>query len=95
MSGNFIIYLIGYIIAIIGVAYGLSAAGLAQEWIIAVVLIMAGLGIVYALSRSQRDAATKEQRASATSSQMATRSTANADADGDSARETRERTPRH
>lgn len=55
MSGNFIVYLIGYIIAIIGVAYGLSAAGLGQQWIIAVVLIMAGLGIVYALSRSQRD----------------------------------------
>ncbi len=58
MSGNFIIYLIGYIVAIIGVAYGLSAAGLAQEWIIAAVLVLAGLGIVYALSRSQRDTAT-------------------------------------
>ncbi len=57
MSGNFIVYLIGYIIAIIGVAYGLSAAGIGQEWIIAIVLIMAGLGIVYALSRSQRDQA--------------------------------------
>lgn len=55
MSGNFIVYLIGYIVTIIGVAYGLSAAGLGQQWIIAVVLIMAGLGIVYALSRSQRD----------------------------------------
>lgn len=61
MSGNFIIYLIGYIVAIIGVAYGLSAAGLAQEWIIAVVLIMAGLGIVYALSRSQRDTASASE----------------------------------
>lgn len=57
MSGNFIVYLIGYIVTIIGVAYGLSAAGLGQQWIIAIVLIMAGLGIVYALSRSQRDSA--------------------------------------
>ena len=61
MSGNFIVYLIGYIVAIIGVAYGLSAAGLGQQWIIAVVLIMVGLGIVYALSRSQRDTATKPE----------------------------------
>lgn len=55
MSGNFIVYLLGYIIAIVGVAYGLSAAGLGQQWIVAVVLVMAGLGIVYALSRAQRD----------------------------------------
>ena len=55
MSGNFIVYLIGYVIAIVGVAYGLSAAGIGQEWIIAAVLILIGLGIVYALSRSQRD----------------------------------------
>lgn len=55
MTGNFIVYLIGYIIAIFGVAYGLSAAGLGTQWIVAVVLIMIGLGIVYALSRSQQD----------------------------------------
>ena len=55
MSGNFVVYLIGYIIAIVGVAYALSAAGVGQEWIIAAALILIGLGIVYALSRSQRD----------------------------------------
>ncbi len=55
MSGNFIGYLIGYIIAIIGVGYAMNAAGVSEQWIIAVVLIMVGLGIVYALSRSQRD----------------------------------------
>jgi hypothetical protein len=47
--------LIGYAIAIVGVGYGLSAAGLGQEWILAIVLVMIGLGIVYAMSRSQRD----------------------------------------
>lgn len=57
MTGNFIVYLIGYVIAIVGVGYGLSAAGLGDQWIIAVVLVMIGLGIVYALSRSQRDKA--------------------------------------
>ena len=60
MSGSFIVYLIGYIIAIIGVGYGLYAAGVPEEWIIATVLILIGLGIVYALSRSQRDHAVRE-----------------------------------
>lgn len=59
MSGNFVVYLIGYIIAIVGVAYALSAAGIGQQWIIAAVLILIGLGIVYALSRSQHDTHTK------------------------------------
>ena len=59
MSGNFVVYLIGYLIAIAGIAYGMSAAGLGQEWIIAVVLVMVGLGIVYALSRSERDTETR------------------------------------
>lgn len=60
MSANFVVYLIGYIIAIIGVAYALSAAGVGQEWIIAAALIMIGLGIVYALSRSQRDTSSRD-----------------------------------
>jgi hypothetical protein len=57
MTWNFVGYLIGYIIAIVGVGYGMYAAGLGEEWIIAVVLVLIGLGIVYALSRSQRDVA--------------------------------------
>ena len=58
MSGNFIGYLIGYIIAIIGVGYLLYAAGVGDQWIIAAVLIMIGLGIVYALSQANRDRVT-------------------------------------
>jgi cytoskeletal protein RodZ len=58
MSGNFIGYLIGYIVAIIGVGYLLNAAGVGDQWIIAAVLIMIGLGIVYALSQANRDKAT-------------------------------------
>ena len=64
MSGNFVIYLIGYIIVVIGVAYGMSAAGLGSQWIVPVVLILIGLGIVYALSRSQRDTAAQHQSGS-------------------------------
>ncbi len=62
MSGSFIVYLIGYIIAIIGVGYGLYAAGVQEEWIISAVLVLVGLGIVYALSRSQRDRASRDAR---------------------------------
>ncbi len=59
MSGTFVGYLVGYIIAIIGVGYALNAAGVGQQWIIAAVLIMVGLGVVYALSHSQRDKTTR------------------------------------
>lgn len=61
MNGNFVIYLIGYIIVIIGVAYGMSAAGLGSQWIVPAVLVLVGLGIVWALSRSQRDTATRQR----------------------------------
>jgi len=61
MSGSFVVYLIGYIIAIIGVGYGLHAAGVGQEWIIAAVLVLIGLGIVYALQRSQGDVERKSR----------------------------------
>lgn len=53
MAGNFIGYLIGYLIAIIGVGFLMHAAGIGQQWIIAAVLILIGLGVVWALSRSQ------------------------------------------
>ncbi|HET6566391.1 MAG TPA: hypothetical protein VFG50_00395 [Rhodothermales bacterium] len=62
MSTNFIGYLIGYIIAIVGVGYALNAAGVGQQWIIAAVLIMIGLGIVYALTRSERDRAIRPKQ---------------------------------
>lgn len=91
MSGNFIVYLIGYIIAIIGVAYGLSAAGVGREWMIAVVLIMAGLGIVYALSRSQRDVATSSSRTDETSSHRSSQSSGGTESTGES----RPQTSRH
>jgi predicted lipid-binding transport protein (Tim44 family) len=53
MAANFIGYLIGYLIAIIGVGFLMHAAGIGQQWIIAAVLILIGLGVVWALSRSQ------------------------------------------
>lgn len=57
MNANFIVYLLGYILVIVGVVYGMHVAGIGQRWMVVVVLIMAGLGIVYAFSRSQSDEA--------------------------------------
>ena len=65
MSGNFVIYLLGFIVVIAGVIYGMNAAGVAQQWIVTVALVLAGIGIIGALSRSKRGDvadATAEQR---------------------------------
>lgn len=64
MSGTFFGYMIGYIIVTVGVGYALYAAGVSSEWITASVLILIGLGIVYAISRSQADKARSETRKS-------------------------------
>lgn len=53
MSANFAIYLVGYSILTAGIAYGMHAVGLGQQWIITAVLIMIGVGVVAALSRSK------------------------------------------
>lgn len=62
MNSSFAVYLIGYILIVAGVAYGLSAAGLGQQWIVIAVLILAGIGIIFAFSRSQSDEALRSQR---------------------------------
>jgi biotin transporter BioY len=61
MTTNFIGYLIGYLIAIIGVGFLMHAIGLEQQWIIATVLILIGLGVVYALSRAQTGTANNSE----------------------------------
>lgn len=63
MAANFIGYLIGYLIAIVGVGFLMHAAGLEQQWIIAAVLILIGLGVVWALSRSQSGTPNNERAA--------------------------------
>ena len=54
MNASFAVFLVGYLVMIAGVAYGLSAAGLGTPWIITAVLILAGVGIIGSLSRAQR-----------------------------------------
>lgn len=54
MNESFPIFLIGYLVLIAGVAFGLSAAGVASTWIITAVLILAGIGIIGSMSRAKR-----------------------------------------
>ena len=60
MNASFAVFLVGYLVLIAGVAYGLSAAGLGTPWIITAVLILAGVGIIGSLSRAQRSTDTTE-----------------------------------
>ncbi|MDX1545444.1 MAG: hypothetical protein R3247_00560 [Rhodothermales bacterium] len=54
MNASFGVFLVGYLVVIAGVAYGMSAAGIGTPWIITVVLVLAGIGIIGSLSRAQR-----------------------------------------
>lgn len=46
------IYLLGYALIVGGVAFGMRAAGLADQWVLAVVLVLAGVGVIGAMSRT-------------------------------------------
>ena len=50
---SFTLYLIGFIILIIGVAWGLSVLGASQTFIIIACLILLGLGIVTGAARTR------------------------------------------
>jgi hypothetical protein len=53
---SFTIYIIGYVILMAGLAYGAHMAHIPQRWIGVGVIIMIGLGIMSAVSRTrQRD----------------------------------------
>ena len=57
MNTNFLVYLVGYVLVVAGVAYALVAAGVSSTWVTAIVLVLAGLGIIFAFARSQSDEA--------------------------------------
>lgn len=66
MDKSFPIFLIGYLVLIAGVAYGMHAIGLGMQWIITAVLILAGIGIIGSLTRARAtadDAAAGERMA--------------------------------
>ncbi|ATD66744.1 MULTISPECIES: hypothetical protein [Luteimonas] len=51
---SFSIYLVGMLVLIGGLAYGAYLAGLAPQWIAVGVVVLLGLGIVKAVSRTRR-----------------------------------------
>lgn len=60
MNSSFPVFLVGYMVLIAGVAYGLHAAGVGAQWIITAVLILAGVGIIGSLSRAKQTSAPAE-----------------------------------
>ena len=51
---SFALYLVGMVIAIGGLAWGASMAGLAPQWIAAGAIVLLGVGIITAVSRTRR-----------------------------------------
>lgn len=51
---SFGIYLVGYLILIAGIAWGMSAAGVSQKWIMIVGVIMLGLGILSGVAKTRQ-----------------------------------------
>ena len=51
---SFGIYLIGFILIVAGVAYGLVLAGLPTAWVVVAAVILIGLGVVTGVSRTKR-----------------------------------------
>jgi len=53
MSSSFGFYLIGFIILIIGLAYGAHLAGMPTVWITVGVICLLGIGILSAVKKTQ------------------------------------------
>lgn len=50
---SFAIYLVGMVVLIGGLAYGAYVAGLSTQWIVVGVVVLLGIGIVSAVSRTR------------------------------------------
>ncbi|HVR97523.1 MAG TPA: hypothetical protein VMW27_12975 [Thermoanaerobaculia bacterium] len=53
MSSSFGVYLIGFILVVVGLAYGASLAGVPPTWIGVGVIVLLGIGILSAVKRTQ------------------------------------------
>jgi len=51
---SFAIYLAGMLVLIVGLAFGAYLAGLAMQWIIVGAVVLLGIGMVTAVSRTRR-----------------------------------------
>jgi hypothetical protein len=50
---SFAIYLVGFVILLVGVVWGLTVAGIPTIWIAVIALIMLGLGIISGVSHTR------------------------------------------
>jgi hypothetical protein len=50
---SFALYVIGFIIVIGGVAWGMIAAGISKTWVMITCVILLGIGIVTGVSRTR------------------------------------------
>jgi hypothetical protein len=53
MSSSFGVYLIGFIILVIGLALGAHLAGVPSTWIVVGVICLVGIGILSAVKKTQ------------------------------------------
>jgi hypothetical protein len=61
MTTSFLAYLAAFLIITAGIAFGMQAAGIDREWIIAAVLIMIGIGVMTSLTRVREWQADRER----------------------------------
>lgn len=63
MRASFLLYAVGYLMMIGGIGYGLFLLGIPQIWIGVAASILLGAGLIYSVSRAERDAAMHERAA--------------------------------
>ena len=51
---NFVIYLIGTLLVVAGLAYGASRLGVSQVWIVAGSLVISGLGLMGGIVKTRQ-----------------------------------------
>lgn len=51
---NFVVYLIGTLLVVAGLAYGASRLGISQVWIIAGALVIIGIGIMGGIVKTRQ-----------------------------------------
>jgi hypothetical protein len=51
---SFLLYVVGFVILVGGLAYAASLAGLGTQWILAGVLVLLGLGIAMGVTRTRQ-----------------------------------------
>ena len=56
MSSSFGVYLIGFIILVVGLALGAHLAGMPPAWIGVGIIILIGIGVLMGVTKTQRKA---------------------------------------